>query len=229
MSLRDLLESLHLREYINDDGKVRSLRLLAPCPADRQPEEADPELREALNLARGLSGAEHVSGDIDLSGETLEGQYLEEFCPRGICIATDGCGNSWTLDPESGRVYFFCHDPPVVVYQFARVHEFLEQLLRTPRQSDLGQALELWRHRIWRENPDQLSWAAAVERGGELADWARQLGEGWDFVDLSQPQPGAGFSWGNASQIQRRGNLVALARPVKKAGFFARLFGRQSS
>ena len=227
MTLRNLLQSLHLREYLNDDGKSRQLSLLEPCPREMQPKQASPELRDALSLARGLRGAEHVVGDVDLSGQSLEGQYLDEFSPDGISIAEDGCGNSWTLDPESGRVFFFCHDPPVVVYQFPRVHEFLEQLLRTPGQSDLGKPLELWQHRIWGENPNRLSFEQVLAHGGPLGEWAQELGDSWDYVDLSQAQPGDGFSWGESEQIVRRGHWVALSKPKPKkgTGFFSKLLG----
>ncbi len=225
MTLRNLLESLNLQEYIDDEGETRRLRLLPPCPREQQPRQASAELREALSLARGLAGADHVSGDVDLSGQSIEGQYLEEFCPDGIAIAEDGCGNSWTLDPESGRVYFFSHDPPVVVYQFPRLHEFLEQLVRTPSQSDLGEPLRQWTGRIWQHNPGLLSHSQALQVEGGLADWARELGEDWEFVDLTTVSPGDGFSWGRAEVMQRRGHWVALAKAKPRKGFLSRLFG----
>lgn len=241
MSILKELQRLAGLTYTNDDGEPRQLKLKPPLAEQewkvlrgQLPCPIPADVEEALGFSRGLDNAEHVSEGVDLSGLSISGQYLEEFAPHALAIADDGCGNSWSLDlqPHSkgwGPVFFFCHDPPVLIYQFASVLEFLQQLERTPQQSELGQACHNWRHRIWRDNPLVADHAWALGADAEMAIWAKELGPGWEFVDLRQPKPGDGVSWGRYgpdTELRRHPAvcIVAIRKPEKKPWFFSRWF-----
>ena len=225
-----IIEELHGLDglvYTNEDGEPRKLRLLPPL---KQPPSASlPELlRQIAKVTQGLEGAEHVAEGPDFSG-TLEGQHLEEFAPNGVCLASDSCGNGWSLDPVTGWIFYLCHDAPVVVYQFPGLLEFLQQFRRPPSQSDFGTNLESWVSRIWRENPGCLTSEQALSLDSELADFARQLGPDWTLIDLRKPTPGDGFSWGRYgpnTEIRRHPSLciVALRKPPSKPSFWSKLW-----
>lgn len=219
-------------EYENDHGETRRLKLRPPLSAtERQRLAANlpPVLLDLLEVASGIAGAEHVAEGIDFTGK-LEGQVLEEFLPDGVTLAVDGCGNGWSLEPSSGHIYFLCHDPPVVVFQSASLEDFLEQLKRQPSCSDLGENLQRWTDRIWRENPATLSPEQAAMGDSVLASFAAELGPDWWLIDLRQPSIGDGFSWGRygpETEIRRHPEvaIVALRQPAAKPSLWRRLFG----
>ncbi len=214
--------------YENDDGESRRLKLRPPpSPAQRQrlAEQLPPVLCRLLEVASGIDGAEHVSEGIDFTGG-LEGQVLEEFLPDGITLAVDGCGNGWSLEPATGRIFFLCHDPPVVVLQSLSLQLFLEQLKLPPARSELGDALQHWTHRIWRENPCE-----GPPRDESSRSFLEALGSHWRLVDLREARPGDGFSWGKygpQTEVRRHPELalVALSKPAAKPSLWSRWFGR---
>lgn len=161
---------------------------------------------EELKASRGVSLKEGV---IDLAG-VEGGQALDELFPHGLNIAVDAYGNSWCVDlggPEWGPVFYVCHDPPIVVYQAATGQEFV-------RRGQLPEVLEC------REKP---AGDDAVTRA-----FAAELGEGWELVDLRDPQPGEGFCWGQhgpGTELRRcpQARIFARKRPAKKP-FWKKLF-----
>lgn len=211
--------------------EMEELRKSLPCPLP-------PEVEETLRYSRGLDNVEHTDGRVDLSGLSIEGQWLEDFAPHAVALAGDGCGNSWSLDlgPESqtwGPVYFFCHDPPVIVYQFATAEDFLNELPRRPSDSDLGAILREWTGRIYAKDPQALSHDQAMEGDELLRSFAQPLGPGFHFIDLRRPKPGDGFNWGRFgpnTRILRHASLplVAVEIPVKSKSrsLWQRLTGR---
>jgi hypothetical protein len=243
--LLETLKRLEKSAYTNDDGEQRAFKLLPPLShaelkqlRKQLPCEIPAEVEEALLFSRGVQNVEHTDGSVDLSGLSVSGQWLEDFAPHAVAIASDGQGNSWSIDlsPDSkvwGPVYFFCHDPPVIVYQFAHADELLQQLQRPPAQSDLGAALEAWTHRIYRENPDVLSYAQALQGDDELKHFAQPLSAEWEFVDLRGAQPGSGFSWGRygpETKVLRHSRLPIVAveipgRPSSGTPWWKKVFG----
>lgn len=243
MDITDRLRWLDGKSYTNDDGEPRHLRLLPPLTAAQIDQLAaglpcplPDDIRRALLFSAGLSGTEHVDDRVDLSGLSQSGQWLEQFSPHAVSIACDGCGNSWSLDlwPQSrewGPVFYISHDPPVVVFQCATVEKFLEQLVRQPKESDLGAPLQAWVDRIWGQNPGLLTPAQAAHKDPVLAAFAAELGEPWEFVDLRQPALGDGFSWGRYgpdTQLKRHPEerIVAMKRPPARPSLWSRLFKR---
>ena len=122
--------------------------------------------------------------EVNLAG-VEGGQVLDEdLFPQGLPIAVDPFGNSWTLDLESGGgwgpVFFVCHDPPWVVYQAHDAAQFLRQAAAGQLESGVQRELPL------------------AQPGDDpvLQGFARELGDGWELVDLRAPQPGDAFTWG---------------------------------
>ena len=226
-ALIEELKALDGLSYVNDDGEPRRIRLRPPLTGV-PPAEIPELLRQLLKVTQGLEGVEHVSQGPDFSGG-LEGQFFEEFSPQGVCLATDQCGNSWTLDPATGWVFYLCHDAPVVVYQFPGLLEFLQQFRRQPAQSDFGTVLQNWVSRIWRENPGCLSHDQALLLDAELANFARELAPEWTLIDLRKPAPGDGFSWGRYgpdTEVRRHPSqcIVAVRKPAKKPSFWSKFW-----
>lgn len=168
---------------------------------------------------------EHADGTVDLSGLSISGQWLEDFAPNAVALAADGCGNSWSVDlgPESrtwGPVYYFCHDPPVIVYQFPSAAELLQELHRPPSQSDLGDILRDWSHRIYRMDALVVAHEEAIRRDRDPAEFATTLGAGFHYVDLRN-------RFGPETQILRHSRLplVAVRIPAKETPWWRSIFG----
>lgn len=245
VSLLATLKKLAQASYVNDDGEPRQLQLLPPLTRDELeklrsslPCPLPSEVEEALLFSRGLENVEHTDGQVDLSGLSIQGQWLEDFAPHAVAIASDGCGNSWSLDlgPDSshwGPVYYFCHDPPVIVYQFAHAEELLNELQRPPSDSDLGALIRHWADRIYAKDPMAQPYSQAIEGDEQLRKFAQPLGPGFHFIDLRHPKPGDGFNWGRfgpSTRVLRHAHLplVAVEIPPKSRArsLWQRLWGK---
>ena len=105
-------------------AELAGLETRIPCPL---PAEA----RELLAYSRGFENGPVES--VEFSGLIDFG--MEEIFPCPIPIAHDGFGNYWVVDLTSGSrawapIYYFCHDPAVIVFQSASLAEFIEELLK---------------------------------------------------------------------------------------------------
>jgi cell wall assembly regulator SMI1 len=193
------------------------------------------ELRDLLAHTAGLDGSELET--IDFTGRTLSFGG-EELFPFGLAFAHDGYGNHWVLDltpedTETARVFFACHDAPVVLYQSPDLGHFLRETFRMsipPHESLVDDVHEDRLFRVWRENPGTLDHAAALAGDPALREFAAGLDESWTFVDLRSPEVGMGFSWGRhgpRTELRRHGYelLFAYAPPEQKPGLLKRLFG----
>ena len=202
-------------EEIRDAAASRGLELAPGLNAEEiaalQDDVGAPLPRELTDVLAETAG----SGDVDFTGRSMNWEAPELF-PSGLPVATDGAGNFWVLDltpttTESAPVFFVAHDPPVVIYQ-------------TP---SLGQFL----HELFTGGPDVDTWTTPATRSDATVDvFARELGEGWEIVDLRTAEPGAGFEWGRfgpLTELRRCGyeRLFALKAPERKPGLLRRLFG----
>src|SRR6185436_441965 len=96
--------------------------------------------------------------------------------PSGLPVAHDGFGNFWVLDltPDdtaAAPVFYFSHDAPVVLYQGPGLGDFLHETFRLsipPHASLVDDVHEDRLFRVWRENPAEIDYAAALEGDGEL-------------------------------------------------------------
>lgn len=190
------------------------------------------ELRAVVEQTAAIGGTR--LGEIDFSGRTMDYEDRDLF-PSGLPIAGDGSGNFWLLDltpteTETAIVFFACHDPPVVLYEYVDLGGFLDDVFA----SDAAQ-LDDVRQRareVWRTNPGSIEHADALTGDDELRSFASGLDERFTFVDLRSPSVGMGVAWGRygpRTEVRRYGyeRLFACAPPERRPGLVSRLFGRR--
>jgi cell wall assembly regulator SMI1 len=191
-------------------------------------------LRALLQQTAGIDGGE--LGEIDFTGRTMSYEDEDVF-PSGLPVAGDGFGNFWVLDltPDGAepRVFFACHDPPVILHQSPDIGHFLREVVKQespPHESLVDDVHDDRLFNVWGENPGTLDHAAALAGDEQLRAFASELDERWVFVDLRASEIGMGFSWGRygpGTEVRRRGYepLFAYAQPERKPGLLKRLFG----
>jgi hypothetical protein len=175
-------------------------------------------------------------GELDFTGRTMSYEDQDVF-PAGLPIAGDGFGNFWVLDltPNGAepRVYFACHDQPVILYQSPDLGHFVHEVVRaesSPEESLIDDVHEDRRFNVWGENPGTLDHTTALAGDEQLRAFAADLDERWVFIDLREAEVGMGFSWGRYgpwTEVRRHGSepLFACREPERKPGLLKRLFG----
>jgi cell wall assembly regulator SMI1 len=237
----DEIRRAQAAELVDEDGNEVALELepgLAEAEIDELEAEVGAplpgELRRLLAFTAGIDG---VLESVDFTGRSQD-LGLEDIFPSGLPFAHDGYGNFWVLDlgPErtdTARIFFACHDAPVVLFQSPDLGHFLHETFRMyvpPHASLVDDVHEDRLFRVWRENPGEIDHAAALAADASLREFASGLDERFTFVDLREPEIGMGFSWGRhgpRTEVRRHGYelLFAYAPPEKKPGFFRRLRG----
>jgi hypothetical protein len=235
----EIIRRAQAATLVDEDGQVVALELLpglsrteldefarqVPCPIP-------PEIEELLSACRGFYGTVE---QVDFTGWDLSFEFEPVF-PHGLPIAADGYGNFWVVDlhPHSvqwGPIYFACHDAPVILYQADSLEQFLRELFRMfepPHESLVDDVHEDRLANVWRTNPGVLSYEQCLRSGDPiLSDFARELDDGFEIIDLRWAKPGDGFSWGRygPNTLFRRFGTHAVFACKKPKGFIARLFG----
>lgn len=228
-------------QLVDEDGNAVVLEL-APGLAEAEIDELEAEVGVPLpgdlrRLLRVTSAIDGVLESVDFTGRRQDVELEDQF-PAGLPFAHDGYGNFWVLDlkpepVETARVFFACHDAPVVLYQSPDLGHFLHEAFRMyepPHASLVDDVHEDRLFRVWRENPGTLDHAEALAGDASLREFASGLDERFTFVDLRSPEIGMGFSWGRhgpRTEVRRHGYelLFAYAPPEKKPGFLRRLRG----
>lgn len=193
------------------------------------------DLRVLLAHTAGIGG---VLESIDFTGHSVGGFELSEIFPSAISIADDGFGNAWVLDLTPGerdaaRVFFACHDAPVILYQSPSIGHFLHEVFRLylpPHVSLVDDVHEDRLFDVWRNNPGVLTQSAALAGDDEaLTEFAATLDEDFEMVDLRAAPIGMGFSWGRygpRTVVQRHHDqrVFAYRRPPARHRPLRRLF-----
>jgi hypothetical protein len=208
MSVIDFLKESAGIQLIDEDDGVDELTLLPGLSEEelaelerRLPCALPNEIRELLSFCRGF---EPVLESVDFSGN-LGGFGLEEIFPFAIPIAHDGFGNYWVVDITSsstswGPIYYACHDAPVIVFQTDSLEHFVREIVRfgnEPWESEINDIHEKYHDRIWKENPDMMTYQACLNSGDtDLVEFAKSLDSSYLFCDLRDAKIGDGFSWG---------------------------------
>lgn len=131
-----------------------------------------------------------------------------------------------------GPIYFACHDAPVILYQADSLEHFLDELFRMfepPRRSLIDDVHGDRLAHVWQTNPGVLSCEQCLRSEDPvLTDFARELDESFQIIDLRRAKPGDGFSWGRygpKTQIKRFRTHAVFAYQKPKS-IISRLLGR---
>lgn len=228
---------------VDEDGDSDNLQLLPGLTADelvelghRLPCPIPSDVQELLSYTAGFANGPLDS--LDFAGALpFEAEDIFSF---GLSIAHDGFGNYWVIDLKSdsvqwGPIFFACHDPAVIIYQCGTLEQFLEDVLafaNPPHQSAIDQVHETYCHEIWRFNPNVLSFQDCLDsEDEELKNFAMDLGDSFQVIDLRNPKLGDGFSWGRygpQTVIRRFGEMRLFAYQVRTPIFrkiFHSIFG----
>jgi cell wall assembly regulator SMI1 len=225
---------------VDEDGRVVTLELLpglSPTElqdlADQVPCRIPPEITELLRECSGFYGTVE---QVDFTGRDLMFEFEPAFS-YGLPIAADGYGNFWVVDlhPDTvrwGPIYFACHDAPVILYQANSLEHFLDELFRmfeSPHQSLIDDVDGDRLAHVWQANPGVLSYEQCLRSEDPvLTDFARELDESFQIIDLRRAKPGDGFSWGRygpKTQIKRFRTHAVFAYQKPKS-IISRLLGR---
>ena len=183
-----------------------------------------PEYISLLKACRGFfyrsDLADSCLYDIDFA-RGLTG--VEDIFPVGLELGNDVCDNRWILDLESaqgwqGPVYYASHDAPYVVYQTSTFESFLSDCIVDLKGNNLDNSIRRVHNAIHgsekelalsEERKAQIfkEYALAVGDGDDvLREFAEELGDEWEFVDLREAVIGEGFNWapyGANNEIKR--------------------------
>jgi len=125
-------------DLVDEDGHAVVLALEPGLPAAEidalEREVGVPLPRELRALLAHTAGIDGLLDMVDFTGRSLD-VGVEETFPAGLPIAHDGFGNFWVADLASAtrdvaRVFFSCHDAPVVLYQGPSIGHFLHEAVR---------------------------------------------------------------------------------------------------
>ena len=226
---------------VDEDGRPVTLALepgLAAAEIDRlEAEIGRPLPRELRALLAHTAGIDGALDQIDFTGTGLD-VGLDETFPSGLPIAGDGFGNFWVADlapaaSDVAKVFFACHDPPVILYQGPSIGHFLHETFRmsiAPHDSLVDDVHEDRLFNVWGTNPGVIDHAqAAVSDDAQLSAFAATLADDFEIVDLRGAEIGMGFSWGRygpRTELRRHGDelLFAYRRPPRRPrrGLFSR-------
>jgi hypothetical protein len=240
------IERARSSQLVDEDGHEVVLGVEPPLPAE-EVERIEAELgvalpRELRALLAHTAGLEGLLDIVDFSARRLD-VATDELFRAGLPLASDGFGNFWVADVtpaerDVARVFFACHDAPVLLYQSPSVGHFLHELIRMhvpPHASLVGDVHEDHLFGVWRENPGAIMQPAALASDDPvLAAFAATLDEQFYVVDLRDVPVGMGFSWGRfgpRTEVRRHGweRVFACRRPERKPGPFARVSSRRAA
>jgi hypothetical protein len=121
----------------------------------------------------------------------------------GLPIAADGYGNLWVVDLHQdtvrwGPIYLACHNAPIFLYQADSLEHFLDELFRLfepPHQRLIDDVHGDRLAHVWQTNPGVLSYEQCLQSEDPvLTDFASELDESFQIIDLRRAKPGDGFS-----------------------------------
>ena len=233
----ELLKQIQTNKFYDEDGNLIEIEMMpsiteselrklkskiaVPIPID---------VMKLLQYSKGLYG---LLDSIDFTGNLAF--EMKDLFPYGLPIAHDGFGNFWVIDFTSkstdwGPIFFCCHDAPVIVFHANSLAEFLEDLIeygRDMESSRLNQVHEKLHLKIWRENPNVLTYEECINSSDQsLYQFVSSLNPKYLIIDLRNPKIGDGFSWGRfgpKTVLKRYGEERIFA--YEKKSFFDRILG----
>ena len=234
MDAIELIKNAGGKTFSDEDGETYQISLF-PGLSDEELEEFQHNLpfslpnktKAFLKYCRGFDGGPFEC--LDFSGMSDYLSFLDvEFCPSFTPIAADGFGNYWIFDlsPQSedlGPIYYYCHDAPVFLFQSSSIDEFLIEpfkMCEPPFKSLIDDVHEDRIKKVWTNNPGLLSIEECLSSSDEeLQQFAAKQEHDVKIIDLRDPSPGEGFSWGRCSVIKRDGYTPIYALKFKESIF----------
>jgi hypothetical protein len=142
-------------------------------------------------------------------------------------------GNFWILDVSSsgkwGPIFYFSHDPPVMVNHFDSLESFIHSVAIESKVSDEATALV---HEVWDDVAAGISVEGARYSNDALvANFARALSDNFRIFDLRGQKP-RGLAWGRGRadlECKRCGSelVFAVEVPKPKQSLIAKLLRRK--
>jgi hypothetical protein len=208
MTPTEQLKAILNESYISEDGdryEVELLQGLTEQQIDnlvkRLPSEQIPkEINELLKFSRGFEFYPLEQITFDAVGQL----GFEKIFPYSVQLAGDGFGNFWILDINKdgnwGSVFYFCHDPAVIVKHSDDLTQFIEHVDDFGKQrnnSNLDIIHEKVVMDIWYKNPGFIELELARQSNDTaLRNFALSLPDNFVVADLRNKPNQNGFAWG---------------------------------
>jgi hypothetical protein len=238
----DIIRSSLTEKWIDEDGESWEITLLPGLTLEQiHAFETElgftlpPDIRELLEYTNGLEGGPIAAVDFTSSSEYVGVCDDSDFAWKSLGIAADGYGNHWgyALDKnakELGPIYYFCHDPPVFLYQSPDLTHFLQEMVKMCKHPHLSLIDDVHEDRLkegWFDNPDLISVEdARASEDSLLSNFAHTLPDHWKLIDLRDPEIGAGCSWGRCEEFRRHPDAMVFGLLFKQPSRFSRWLRR---
>ncbi len=246
MNPTEYLKSIVNERYTNEDGERFSINLKAGLDEEeitafeyRLPGKLPTEIRALLEFS---SGFEFYIFNVTFTGSGDFG--FEELVRNPIMLTDDGSGNFWVLEVSDngiwGKVYYVCHDPPVLVKHSENLTQFLQHLHDYGQNWSKSHFDIIYEHTVWKldKESNYLTLEDAMNsKDDELIAFTSKLAGDFLIADLRGKPLGSGFEWGKfmkgkGSNIIRHKTLEIWAfmkpKPFGVLIWLKKLFGRHT-
>jgi hypothetical protein len=176
------------------------------------PGQTPAEIRELLQVT---SGFHTTAAEVDFTGRATRFGF-KELAPHGIALAATRNGDLWVADVHQDgswhQVFFFGHDPPVLLVQFASLRDFIEEIANHADAQKRAEALvsQIYKKRGQGRPAGELTSSLDVE----LTTFAGGLPPKYEIFDLRKAPVPAGFTWskrGASTNSRRAGSSLLFA------------------
>lgn len=205
----ETLQSVMYEVYVSPAGDAFAMELLPPLTSSAIVDLSGKfplnhlaaDIQELLAFASGFTLPEFGEIRFDRFATGLQADYF----PNGIEIMNDGLGNSWIADVGDagkwGGVYFFCHEPGIILLQTSDLSEFIRQLddfCRNGPRSTLHHSYEVASWEIWNDTAPFHS-KNIVAGSDEVLRAFRNKYPSHHIIDMRNAKPDQGFAWNRAT------------------------------
>lgn len=220
--------------YGMDEKRIRQFKEQAPWLV------LSHEYWDLLHFCQSL----HFDNFYELRFDGSEVLTDDQIFPRGLVLMDDGNGNFWIMDVDSagnpGKIFYWCHDPSVIMLQANSLKEFLVQI-----KEHIEKGKDSFFHRLnyeftlnqWKSNERLLSRKQSRKLNDvEVSRFFERLPDKYVVADLREASPGDGVSLKGLdpdNHTARRYDHLHLwgIRPVESSGdplsrLFHKFFGR---
>ena len=157
------------------------------------------ELEEILRFTRGFKIKKGFIDEIQF--DNFGDFWFEELIASNLTITHDLTGNFWIQEinqkGEWGKIYYVCHDPPVIIKQANSLCEFLNQLheyLLIGEESFFSKVYDQISFNVYSGKGKLLDHNEALSSKDEkISQFASNYNSDWYIADLRNAKNGEGF------------------------------------